>query len=129
MKTAALLLLSVISTSAHAASFDGPVRVAKDIETMEAYKPYQRIMYQGIGNHLANTMKGCMDAVENPQTGAFTSVADVMSDGVARSIQTKPETNISRCFAKGLGSASFPQPPAVPGRDGFPIVIDMRIEP
>ena len=129
MKLAALLLLAVISMSAHAASFDDRVRIGKEIGNMAVYQPYQKTMYQSITNHLTNTIKRCFEETRNPQTEAFTLVADITSEGTARSVEIRPETNIARCFAKGFGEASFPQPPAVPGHDAFPIVIDLNMGP
>ena len=129
MKLAAILLFAVISISAHAASFDDRVRTGRDIGKMEVYQQYQKMMYQSITNHLANTMKGCFETIRNPESEAFTLVADITAEGIARSIEIKPDTNIARCFARGFGEASFPQPPAVPGHAAFPIVIDLNMNP
>jgi hypothetical protein len=127
MKPIAILLFAVISTSAHAASFEERVRIGRDIGKMEAYQQYQKTMYESIANHLTNTLKRCFDTIRNPETVAFTLIADITSEGVARSIETWPETDLARCFARGFGEASFPQPPVVPNLGGFPIVIDLNI--
>jgi hypothetical protein len=129
MKRVAILLFAVISMSAHAASFDERVRIGRDIGKMEVYQPYQRVMYESITNHLEKTMRRCFGAIKTPQTEPFTLVADITLEGVARSVEIRPETNIARCFAKGFGEASFPPPPAVPGHDAFPIVIDLNMNP
>ena len=129
MKLVAILLLAVVSMSAHAASFDDRVRIGQEIGKMEVYQPYQKTMYQSITDHLTNTLKRCFEEMRDPQTEVFTLVADITSHGTARSIEIRPETNIARCFAKGFGEASFPQPPAVPGHDAFPIVIDLNMGP
>lgn len=129
MKLVAILLFAVISMSVHAASFDERVRLGREIGKMEVYQPYQKRMYQSITNHLTNTMKRCFEETRNPQTEAFTLIADITPEGTARSIEIRPETNIARCFAKGFGEASFPPPPAVPSRDAFPIVIDLNMGP
>ena len=129
MRLAAILLFAVISTSSYAASFDDRVRIARDIGKMEAYQPYQRGMYKSITGHLENTFKRCFDITRNAQLEPFTLVADITSEGTARAIEVRPETNIGRCFAKGFEAASFPQPPAVPGHDAFPIVMDLNLNP
>ena len=129
MKLSAILLFAVISMSAHGATFDERVRLGQEIGKMEVYQPYQKTMYQSITNHLTNTMKRCFEETRNPETEAFTLVAEITSEGTARSIEIRPETNIARCFAKGFGEAAFPRPPAVPSRDTFPIVIDLNMGP
>jgi hypothetical protein len=87
MKPIAILLFAVISMSAHAASFDDRVRIGRDIGKMEVYQQYQKMMYQSITNHLTNTMKRCFETIRNPETEAFTLVADITPEGIARSIE------------------------------------------
>ena len=123
------ILLALLATSAQAASFDDRVRIGRETGKMEAYQQYQKTMYESITPHLGTTMKGCFETIRDPETGAFTLVADITSEGTARSIEIRPETNIARCFARGFGEASFPRPPAVPGHDAFPLVIDLNMNP
>ena len=129
MHRALLLVWMVWPALAFAEAFDDRFKLAKDAETSETYKPYQRVMYQSIGNHLANTMRSCFGKTEKPETNAFVLLADVDAGGTARAIDVRPKTSIAICFAQGVATAPFPTPPAFPGRDAFPIVIEMKITP
>ena len=121
--------MCVFPTLAYSETFEERVRIAKAAESADAYKPYQQVMYRGIGDHLAQTMRACFAKAEKPQTDAFVLVADVANDGKAQSIEVKPSTNISTCFADGVGNVSFPKPPTYLERKAFPIVIEMKITP
>ena len=129
MKKAILFIWLLWPGYGAAESFDERFKVAKAAETAEPYKPYQRVMYQAIGNHLANTMRSCFAKTEKPQTDAFVLLVDIDDGGAARAIEVKPKTNIALCFAEGVKSAPFPKPPTYPGRDAFPITIEMKITP
>lgn len=129
MRPLCLILIFATCIAAHAQTFEDRVRFAKEIEASDLYKAYQRVMYQRVGQHLANTMKTCFETIANPRADAFTLIADVTSTGRLRAIEVRPDTNIAKCFTEGVVAAAFPPPPAIPARDAFPIVIDMKMKP
>lgn len=129
MNQLALLLLTFMLTPAHAETFDDRVRMAKEAELADAYKAYQQVMLSAIAAHLASALKECFAKVDRAQTDSFILVSDVTREGTARSVEVSPATNIASCFGESFQSARFPLPPEFPGRDGFPIVIELRLKP
>ena len=122
------VLLCLLPIVALAETFDDRVRIAEEIESEEAHKPYIKEVYSAVGPHMGSTMRHCFETVNDPKTDTFYLVASISNKGRPRRVEVRPSTNIARCFAKGIEEADFPQPPALPDHDGFPIVIEMRIE-
>jgi hypothetical protein len=50
MKTVIAILMCVFPTLAYSETFEQRVQIAKAAEVAEAYKPYQQVMYRGIGD-------------------------------------------------------------------------------
>jgi hypothetical protein len=90
MKQLALLFLTFMLTGAHAETFDDRVRMAKEAELADAYKPYQQVMLSAIAAHLASALKECFAKVDRPQADTFVLVSDVTREGTARSIEVSP---------------------------------------
>lgn len=59
MRAATITLAVLVFQSAPAESFEDRVKLAKAVEETEEYKKYEKIMFNGIGNHLAHTMRSC----------------------------------------------------------------------
>lgn len=129
MKRLALFFLTFMLTGAHAETFDDRVRMANDAEQSDVYKPYQQLMIRAVATHLASALKECFAKVDRPQTDTFILVSDVTREGLTRSIEVSPATNIATCFGESFQSARLPPPPEFPGRDGFPIVIELQLKP
>lgn len=128
MRSKVITIFCFLPPIAFGDTFDDRVRIAEEAELADGYKWYQQEMYSEIGQHLANTMRGCFETIEDPETDTFYLVASVSDTGVANRIEVRPSTNISRCFAEGVEKAAFPKPPDFPDEGGFPVVIEMKME-
>jgi hypothetical protein len=75
-------------------------------------------------------MRGCVPPgkADPANLGTFSVVADVLGNGQLFSVDVKPRTPISTCFAEQLGHATFPTPPTNGGKN-YVVVIDMTITP
>lgn len=134
MKCLALLGLLCIAVSASAlpadpVRFEERVRLAKDAQDDEQYKPYPNALFRHAGRHLARTMRACIARSPKPKGKAFALVADINAQGRAEAVEVLPENAVSRCFASRFSSAAYPLPPAYAGRDGFPVTLKVRVSP
>jgi hypothetical protein len=129
IKAVIAISMCVLPSYAYVETFAERVRLAKAAETAEAYKSYQPVFLRGISDPMAQIMRACFAKTEKPHADSFVLVADITREGKAQAVEVKPTTNIATCFAAGMSKASFPQPPAYPGRQGFPIAIEMKIYP
>jgi hypothetical protein len=98
MKRVMGALIALAPIVAWSQVFEDRVRIAKAAEDTEPYKSYP-----------------------------FVLVAEITREGKATAVEVRPSTNISRCFAEGVRTGVFPKPPEYPGREGFPIVLNMTI--
>jgi hypothetical protein len=129
MKKIVAVLITMSPMLGWSQTFEERVRIAKAAEGAEPYKSYQTVMFGGVGNYLATTMKTCFNTIKEPKSDSFVLVAELTRDGKATAVEVTPLTNISNCFAEGVRTAVFPKPPEYPGRKGFPIVLEMAIKP
>lgn len=132
MKRIALLCLVAFSALAHAAPadpvlFDERVRLAKQAEDDEQFKAYPHALYRQARRHVANAMRSCIAASPRPKSRSFVLVADITAQGRADAVAVKPDNAVARCFAARFAAASYPQPPAYPGRDGFPVTLRVGV--
>lgn len=132
MKTAALLFLAALTPLVHAQSieletFDVRVQLAKAAEIDEDFKTYRPAMFRRTGRHLTRTMRSCIARMPKPAAKTFVLVADISAEGKADTVEVKPENEVSKCFASGFAAVSYPKPPAYPERDGFPVMMKVRV--
>lgn len=107
--------------------FDERIQLAKEAEDNEQFRTYRMSVYRKNGRYLARTMRSCIAASPRPQKKAFVLVADITAAGKATAVEVKPDNEAARCYALGFAAASFPKPPAYPGRQGFPVMMRIRV--
>lgn len=108
-------------------SFDARVRLAQEAETDERFKTYRPAMLRRAGRQLARTMRHCIAASPQPAQKSVVLVADISAEGRATAVEVKPDNAVAGCVARGFAAASYPRPPAYPGRSGFPVTMKMRV--
>jgi len=137
MKRIILLSFAAFASMAHAeplqsepvqlAPFDARVQLAIAAESDERFKTYRPAMLRRNGRYLARTMRSCIAASPKPEKKTVTLVADINAEGKATGIEVKPENAVAGCYASGFAAASYPKPPAYPGREGFPVTMKIRV--
>lgn len=128
MKTAVLLFLTAIHAPLLAqadvsAEFDERVRIAKEAESDERFHPYPSLMYQHARRYLARAMRQCKAVSPKASGSSFVVVADIDRHGRTERVEVKPASPAARCFAARFSSAIYLEPPAYPGRAGFPVTM------
>lgn len=107
--------------------FEARVRLAKEAEENEQFKMYRLAVHRKTGRYLVRTMRSCIAALPKPQQKSFVLIADITPTGKAAAVEVKPDNEVARCYASGFAAASFPRPPAYPGRQGFPVMMKIRV--
>lgn len=142
MKRAAPLFLAVFATLVHAEpvpgepvaagpiqaeAFEDRVRLAQDAEEDEQFKTYRSAVLKRNSRHLARTMRTCIARSPKPAAKTFVLVADISPDGKAEAVAVKPDNAVANCFASGFSSVSYPKPPQFRQRQGFPVMMKVRV--
>jgi hypothetical protein len=118
---------AVATGPTQAETFDDRVRIAQDVEDDAQYNNYRSAVLKKNSRHLVRTMRTCIAKSPKPAAKAFVLVADITADGKAHAVAVKPDTEVANCFASGFSSVSYPKPPQFPQRDGFPVMMKVRV--
>ncbi|GLQ98229.1 hypothetical protein [Dyella mobilis] len=130
MKALLLAMLGLASASTTAKdSFDQRVSTASKLEETPQGQAYDKVLYGAIGNDVQKAMVLCFPKGTKADTGRFTLVATLLSNGSASDIEVRPATKMAKCFAAKFAAAPFPALPAYASEDGLPIFMDMQITP
>jgi hypothetical protein len=127
MKTRILLLLLLsMSGPILADDFSSRADAGEAALSSPSGKKYQAALGPVIGKALRICIPPGSTSPEN--LGSFVLVANIAPSGKANKIEIRPETTISRCFAKHFGESELPAPPegSLPE---FPIVVPIKIAP
>lgn len=117
------LLLAATSTSV-AGDFDARVARANAAVATRAGYAYDLALVPAV--HAATLPCVPRGRAKARRADVFTAVARVAPDGRVYDVAVRPETPLSRCFAKQLGARRLQAPPPGSGNAGHPIVIAMR---
>jgi hypothetical protein len=108
-------------------AFDDRVLLAKDAEEDEQFKDYRSAVLKRNSRHFARTMRTCIARSPKPVSKTFVLVADITAEGKAAAVAVKPDNEVANCFASGFSSISYPKPPRYPNREGFPVMMKVRV--
>lgn len=118
-----LPILLVAGTANAADDFDARVARANAAVATRAGHAYDLALVPAV--HAATLPCVPRGKAKSSRADVFTAVARVAADGRVLDVAVRPQTPLSRCFAKQLAARRL-QPPPASGRDGHPIVIAMR---
>jgi hypothetical protein len=110
-----------------AEAFEDRVQIAKNVEDDEQFNNYRSAVHKKNSRHLARTMRNCIARSPKPVAKTFVLVADISADGKANAVAVKPDNEVANCFASGFASVSYPKPPRYLKRDGFPLMMKVRV--
>lgn len=110
-------------------SFAGRSSIAKQLVATPEGEGYRQDMNRYLGYRHSRTMRDCIANMPDPWTANFEFVANVMPSGVITDLVVQPETNIAKCFTTGLLGTSFPRPPKMEGGEGYPVHMEIRLQP
>jgi hypothetical protein len=108
-------------------SFEDRVLLAKDAEEDAQFKDYRSAVLKRNRRHFARTMRTCIARSPKPAAKTFVLVADITAAGKAAAVAVKPENEVANCYASGFSSVSYPKPPQYPNREGFPVMMKVRV--
>jgi len=119
---AAAVLILAVATSASEPPFEARLAEAKANLETKAGAEYELVFSKVFREHYPRRASECLK--EAGATGAtdFELLLRLRADGEVEETLIRPETGLSRCFAKGTKAVHFPSPP----RAGFWIVVGMR---
>lgn len=112
-----------------AGAFEDRVQLAKDAEGDEQYKSYRSALQKRNSRHFARAIHTCIARSPKPAAKTFVLVADITAKGEAAAVAVKPDNQVANCFASRFTALSFPKPPRHPGRNGFPVMMKVRVIP
>jgi hypothetical protein len=130
MRTVVAIALVAVSFGVSAAdTFDAKVQRAKDIEATPAGEAYQDKMWPLVQPFMSTVMARCVS--DNPTSPliSFVWLATLTAEGKLVEVETQPNTELSRCFRKGMELAPFPKPPHEFAPRGLPLTFNMRLHP
>jgi hypothetical protein len=125
----AIVLVAVSFVVSAADTFDARVQRARDIEATPAGEAYQDEMWPLVQPFMSNVMKRCVS--DNPTSPliSFKWIATLTVEGKLVGVETQPNTELSRCFQKGMELAPFPKPSQEFAPHGLPLTFNMRLHP
>ena len=126
MKYIALFLLAYASF-AHANDFASRVKAGESALATPSGQRYEASW----GKTMQASLKTCIPvgSTSSAYLGEFTFVANVSSSGAVSSVQVKPVTPVSRCFAMHFGDVSLPPPPGIRPGGFLPVADSVSITP
>ena len=128
LKCSAILILLLAPTIVQCAnSFEDRVLRAKELEKTPAGKAYQSRMWPKVQPFVAELMQKCVPNDESADLRSFLFIATLSPDGELTQLEVQPETDVSKCFLRGMEHAPFPEPPTALAEGGMPIVLNMRL--
>jgi len=81
--------------------------------------------------HIKAALEACIPpgSTDPSNLGAFSLVAYVSRDGVPNDVQVDPRTKVSTCFAERFSRSHLPVPPTHKSANGYPVLVEMRVNP
>ena len=126
MKYIALLLLAYASAG-HVNDFASRVKAGESALATSSGRRYEASW----GMTMHASLKTCIPvgSTSSASLGKFTFVANVSSSGAVSSVQVKPVTPVSKCFAKHFGDVPLPPPPGIPPGSFLPVADSISVTP
>lgn len=126
MKYLALLLVALASV-AHADDFASRVKAGE----LALASPEGQRYEASWGKTMQASLIACVPAgsTSPADLGKFTFVAKVSSRGEVSSVQVKPLTAVSRCFASHFGNEPLPPPPGIRPGSFLPVADSVSVTP
>lgn len=118
------LLLAAAASTSVAGDFDARVALAERATATRSGYAYDLALVPAV--HAATLPCVPRGRAQAKRSDVFTAVAGVAPDGRVFDVAVRPETPLSRCFARELGARRLQPPPPGSGRAGHPIAVAMR---
>ncbi len=112
MRTVVVFLLAASINASAAGSFDDRVSRAEALEHTPAGQAYQDQMWPLVQPFFLDVLDKCLRSHPAESSGSFVWVATLTSNGELTEVETRPESDVSKCFSEGMAHAPFPKPPA-----------------
>jgi hypothetical protein len=123
----ALVIASFAFVTACAGSLSSRIDEAKRATSTNAGAIYD----ESLGPYIRAAIQACLppgsSAPEN--LGSFVLVGYVMASGQVADVAVEPETMVSSCFSEEFGKNGLPIPPDTDLPQGYPVLVEMRVEP
>ncbi len=130
MRRIVAIALAVTSLGAAAAeTFDARAQYAKALEDTPAGQAYQDEMWPVVKPYISDLMERCVSDKPTSDLRSFVWVATLTAEGKLIDIEVQPDTEVSRCFSRGMEHAPFPKPPKDFAVGGLPLTLNMRLHP
>ncbi|MDE0856113.1 MAG: hypothetical protein OSA97_17000 [Nevskia sp.] len=127
MKYSLLALLFIVA-AALAEDFDARAKAGQQALASAEGQAYEHSL--GLAFHKAISACIPKGSTLPANLGKFTFVANVASSGLASSVEVRPGTAVSHCFAEQLDGAQLPPPPAPPHAGSlFPVTDEIEVVP
>jgi hypothetical protein len=124
-----VLLTFLFAGIANAAGFGSRVKAGK----LALASPLAKKYVSSWAPMMSASMTACRPLGFRPSdaAGAFTFVADVSLTGLVSSVEVRPGTRLSRCFADHFTNVQLPAPPAelLNGEPSLPIADELELLP
>ncbi len=123
-----LIACLLLSTTAFADDFANRIAEAKKASATQEGKTYD----QALGSAIGTAMRTCVPPGSTSQAnlGDFILVGYVDKGGVISSVELRPKTEISTCFAAHFAQERLMTPPEHGASPlGYPIVVEMSVHP
>jgi hypothetical protein len=113
------------ATSVAATDFAARVSSAKSVGQSQEGKK----VLQSLGGAYSAAMRACISpsATVRDKAEKFELVADASADGRMHSVAVRPETPMSRCFARHISTQAITPPPKLGTSNSYPIYIEVEI--
>lgn len=113
------------ATHVEATDFAARVSAAKSVGQSQEGKK----VLQSLGAVYSAAMRACISpsAAVQDKAEKFELVAEAGADGRLQSVAVRPETPMSRCFAKHISSQAITPPPKLGTSNSHPIYIEVEI--
>ena len=126
MKYFALLLLTY-GSFAHADAFAIRVKAGELALASSSGQRYEASW----GKTMQASLIACVPvgSTSSANLGEFTFVANVSSNGAISSVQVKPLTPVSECFARHFADVQLPPPPGISPGSFLPVADSVSVTP
>ena len=108
--------------------FDARVAEAKSATATTEGQRYDK----KLGHSIGSAMQACVPSGSTAEAnlGKFTLVGYVATSGIVSSVEVRPNTKVSECFASKFRQLELPTPPAsLALKSGVPIIVEMSVAP
>lgn len=123
---APLALALLLAAAPASDDFATRTQQAKLAEAAASGAPYQKALWQRIGQPTTAAYKACLAGNHDDRT-PFTLVLDLDAQGRPQRVAAQPDLPVARCIAGRFASWSYPAPPAAPRP--YPLEIDFSVAP